>query len=133
MRVGLDTSVVLRLLVGEPEPQAERALKFIVEAKAADDQVVVSDIVASETYFALQYHYGVPKAEALRQLSILFESGDVVPDGCASEVLRTPRLASAKPGFVDRLIRTSYLRDADRVVTFEQSGRKLARTLVLKP
>lgn len=124
--------MVLRLLVGEPRPQAERALGFVSEARNRGDETVVSDIVVSETYFALQYHYGVPKGEAPRQLRNFFESADIVSSGCAPEVLQTPRLASAKPGFVDRVIHAGYLRKADRLVSFDRSANKLDRSIVLR-
>jgi predicted nucleic-acid-binding protein len=132
MRVGLDTSVVVRLLIGEPPPLAEHAWQAIVEIRAAGGEALVSDLVVSEAYFALQYHYLVPKAEALRQLRALLESGDVVSEGCATAVLATPRLAVAQPGFVDRMIHAGYLRHVDQVLTFEKAGHRLARTRVLK-
>lgn len=65
----------------------------------------MSDLVVSEAYFALRYHYGVPGDPRNSALDALFESGDVAPTGCAPEVLATPGLAAAKPSFVDRMIR----------------------------
>jgi hypothetical protein len=47
--------------------------------------------VVSETYFAIPRHYAVPKEQALRQLKALFESGDLVPAGCAAQVSATLR------------------------------------------
>jgi len=132
MTIGLDTSVVLRLLVGEPASQAERAWQSILDARAAGDRVVVSDLVVSETYFALQHHYGVPKQLALQHLQALLDSGDISASGCAAGVLKTPGLATAKPGFVDRMIHADYLRDAGRVLTFEKAAGKLPRARVLK-
>ena len=132
MRAGLDTSVVLRLLIGEPKLQAERAWQSIVETRSTGGDVYVSDLVVSEAYFALQYHYRVPKKEALRQLGALFESKGVVSAGCAAEVLATPGLQAAKPGFVDRMIHAGYVRELDTMLTFERAARKLARTRVLK-
>jgi predicted nucleic-acid-binding protein len=132
MKVGLDTSMVLRLLIGEPERQAERAWQSIVEARSAGDEAVVSDLVVSETYFALQHHYAVPKAEALGQLNALFDSGDISSAGCAAKVLKTPNLAAAKPGFVDRMIHGGYVvQEVDRILTFEKAAGKLPRTRVL--
>lgn len=133
MRVGLDTSVVLRLLIGEPARQADRAWSFIQQERSNRREIVVSDLVISEAYFALQYHYAVPKAVALQQLGRLVESVEIAANGCAAAVLRIPRLASAKPGFVDRLIHQGYLRDADRVATFELAAKKLPRSIVLNP
>ena len=123
--------MVLRLLIGEPKLQAERAWQSIVETRSTGGDVYVSDLVVSEAYFALQYHYRVPKKEALRQLGALFESKGVVSAGCAAEVLG-PGLQAAKPGFVDRMIHAGYVRELDTMLTFERAARKLARTRVLK-
>ncbi len=131
MTVGLDTSVVLRVLVGEPASQAMQAWQAIADTRAAGGRAVVSDLVASEAYFALQHHYSVPKAEVLQALRDLFASGDVRAEGSTAEVLNTPRLAGAKPGFVDRLIHAGYIKSVDQMLTFEKAARKLSRTRVL--
>jgi predicted nucleic acid-binding protein len=127
---GLDTSVVMRLLTGDPQDQAEVAARFLVESKAAGDRLVVTDLVIAEVYFALYSKYKVPKAEALQKLREFVESGEV-ETGAALEVLRRPNLASAKPGFVDRLIHASYSNDQARLVSFEKSVSKLAGAKVL--
>jgi predicted nucleic acid-binding protein len=132
MKIGLDTSVVLRLLIGEPAGQAERAWRALTEARAAGDTAVVSDLVVSETYFALQHHYRVPKAEALEQLRALLDSGSISSAGHALDILNTPSLATANPGFVDRLIHAEYVHSGDRVLTFERAASKLSRTQVLR-
>jgi predicted nucleic acid-binding protein len=130
---GLDSSVVLRLLTGEPAAQARAAIRWLREVKTAGGTAVISDLVASEVYFALQYHYGVPKAEALQQLGLFLASGDVRADGEAAEVLATPRLASAKPGFVDRLIHQQYRRArVTAMVTFERAARGLPQVRLLE-
>ncbi|MBA2432927.1 MAG: PIN domain-containing protein [Chthoniobacterales bacterium] len=128
---GLDTSVVMRLLTGDPPEQAEVAAAFLTRARAAGDRLLVADIVIAEAYFALHTKYKVPKAEALLRLREFVESGEVEA-GAAHEVLRTPNLASAKPGFVDRLIHAAYGNDQARLVSFEKSAGSLtgARLLV---
>jgi predicted nucleic acid-binding protein len=131
VKIGLDTSVLLRLLIGEPKPQAERAWQALVEVRAAKNEVVVSDLVVSETYFALQFHYGVPKSAALEQLRALLESKQVTPTGGAGEVLAKPGLAKAKPGFVDRMIHAAYFREGGEMLTFEKAAAKLSHTRVL--
>ena len=75
MTFGLDTSVVLRLLTGQPQELAARTLARYQEGIANGDSFYVSDIVASETYYAIQYHYGKTKEEALSALKG-FSSGD---------------------------------------------------------
>ena len=57
---GLDTSVVVRLLVGVPESQALAAKDFLDACQLAGTRACVSDMVVAEAYHALIYHYEVP-------------------------------------------------------------------------
>ena len=59
--IGLDTSVVVRLLVGEPQNIARATRRRLERAVEAGERVLVSDLVIAEAYFALQHHYGIPK------------------------------------------------------------------------
>lgn len=131
MKVGLDTSVVLRLLLGQPADQTARAVAFLDELSRGGHHAVVSDLVAAEAYFALQHHYDVSKPDALLGLRQLFAAGEIKPLGAVAEVLATHGLASAKPGFVDRLIHGAYAEAADEMVTFEKAATKLKSVRVL--
>ena len=131
MKIGLDTSVVLRLITGEPEDLALAALRTVERLLAANHKVTVSDLVASETYFALQYHFGMPKSEALDVLATFFRQSHVEAAGAAAKILATPILSSTRPGFVDRMIHAEYARIADTMLTFERAARKLSKTRVL--
>jgi predicted nucleic acid-binding protein len=128
---GLDTSVVLRLLTGSPPDQAHRALNEVTERLHSGARVSVSDLVVSEVYFALQHHYGVPKSEALRLLSAFLSDSGVVCSGASTSVLSTPGLATAKPGFVDRLIHADYCSRAEELLTFESAATRLPGVRVL--
>jgi len=131
--VGLDTSVVLRLLVGAPPDQARAALAFVRQNLGAGRRVVASDLVISEAYFALHAHYEVPKPEAVAALLEMLRSGLVGPaDGPAiTRVLEAAARAPAKPGVVDRLIHAQYERMSASLVTFERAAARLAGTIVL--
>ena len=131
MMVGLDTSAILRLLLGQPVDQARRAVAFLEELGGRGDKAVVSDLVVAEAYFALQYHYGVPKKEALSALRQMFADGEIESQGVAAEVLEAEGLASAKPGFVDRLIQGGYIRSGGSMATFEKASGKLKSVRVL--
>ncbi len=133
--VGLDTSVVMRLLRGEPRAQAERALHFLGELFAEGQKATVSDLVVAETYFALHTHYNVPKKEAVQTLSEFLRSGLVALEsgGSALEALSAAATSSQKPGFVDRLIHAQYLKTAGGMISFERAGAKLEGVVVLKP
>ena len=132
MNVGLDTSVVLRLLVGQPAAQMAAAVAFLDDLHKRGDCPVVSDLVISEAYFALQFHYQVTKAAALSALASMFSTGEIRATGQAGKVLAQPGLATAKPGFVDRLIHAGYAAAGSTMVTFEKSAGKLPKVSVLK-
>lgn len=134
MRVGLDTSVVVRLLCGEPPELAEAALDFVLSLRKTGGQAVVSDMVLAEAYYALHYHYSVPKAEVLDAFRRMVGSGDVEALGHAPTILSLPRLASARLGFVDRLIHRHYLHaGADAMATFERAAGRLPQAHVITP
>ena len=131
MKAGLDTSVVLRLLLGQPADQTARAVAFLDKLKREGNHAVVADLVVAEAYFALQHHYGVSKRDALMGLRRLFADGEIKPLGAVAKVLAVDGLASAKPGFVDRLIHGAYSGTADELVTLEKAASKLKSVRVL--
>lgn len=104
---------------------------MVEELLEADHAVRVCDLVASETYFALQHHFRMPKAEALEVLSKFFQTSRIKATGAAAEILATPNFASAQPEFVDRMIYAEYVRITDVMLTFEKAARKLPKARVL--
>lgn len=130
--VGLDTSVVVRLLVGEPSAQAESARALLDELFAANETATVSDLVLSETYFALVHHYQVPKAKALAALASLVDSPEIVASEAAVRILPMPSLSTAKPGFVDQLIHAGYESFGGTMATFEKKAARLRGVRVLR-
>jgi len=120
---GLDTTVVLRLLVGEPEEQAKRAFDFLDKCHSDGIDLHVSDLVVVETYHALVYHYEAPKAEAVKVLCEFISSPMIKASGHAKEVLSEYRGTGA--GLADRMIRADYLKHTGKVVTFDADFAKL--------
>jgi predicted nucleic acid-binding protein len=132
MNVGLDTSVVLRLLVGSPPAQSSAAVTFLDELYRSGGNACISDLVVAETYFALQFHYGIAKGDAIAALAALLATGEIVATGQAGRVLSQSGLATAKPGFVERLIHAAYAESDCKMVTFEKAAGKLPAVIVLK-
>lgn len=131
MKIGLDTSVVVRLLTGEPDAQARCALKEVDQLTKSGASLVVSDLVIAEVYFALRHHYDTPKQEALRSIEQFLSKSGVKALGAAATVLGFPNLATAEPGFVDRLIHAEYMQSAKQILTFEKTGGRLTGVRVL--
>ena len=125
---GLDTSVLLRLLVGEPEKQAKKAEGALDSVIRAGGKVFVSDLVLCETYYALQFHYQVPKKDTISALKNLSRAKEVECSSIARKVLAEPNLHSANPGFVDRIIHAQYDATGVQMLTFEKAAKKLHRT-----
>ena len=127
----LDTSVVVRLLVGQPTEQYRRATHFLRERLATQNSVHVSDLVLAEVYFALQGFYQLPKTDALAALALFVQHSGVTVTPVARTVLAVRKLATAKPGFVDRLIHGTSHAEGHTLITFEKASKKLPFTFVL--
>jgi predicted nucleic-acid-binding protein len=92
----------------------------------------VDDLVVAEVYFALQHHYAVPKSEALTVIANFLNAKGIKAGGAAVTVLATPNLATAKPGFVDRLIHAAYSQYAvEEMLSFEKSAKRLNGVRIL--
>ena len=133
MRYGVDTSVVLRVLTGKPESLAA-VVRTRLEGLWLDGAVLdVCDLVVSETYFALQHSYRLSKERALNALVKLSVHPGFRLSSHAIAALQTPNLATAKPGFLDRVIHGTYVTDDESVMlTCEKDARKLADVEVVK-
>ena len=64
-RFGIDTSVLVRLLTGEPEADFSRSVRMLSALIEDEDaEIFASNQVIGEAYIAVQHHYGVSKADA---------------------------------------------------------------------
>ena len=118
-RFGIDTSVLVRLLTGEPTEDFEHCvsrLSNLIEDNGAE--VFASNQVIGEAYVAVQHHYGVSKADARAGLIDVLRSGLVSPlNGRAVfEALE----AASGPGLFDRLIAEEYARAGVEVLTLDR-------------
>jgi len=121
--VGLDTCVVLRLLVGEPIDQAKQAIEYVEKCYFAGITIYVSDLVVAEVYYALCYHYQVPSSEVVKNLFDFLSSPMITPYGHALAVIAEYKETGA--GLIDRLIRMDLLDKANEVITFDKIFSKL--------
>lgn len=132
IRAALDTSVVMRLLTGQPQDLAIAARNYMAEIDQAGAKVFVSNLVVMEAYFACQHHYGMPKAAVLSGLHTLFCMPTFVVHPQLIGLLSAPDLTSAKPGFLDRLIHAEAMLARLPLVTFEKAAARLPDTRLLK-
>lgn len=123
-RYGIDTSIFVRLLTGDPAKEYEQT-RAALEKVLTDDpaaEIEVSNLVIAEAYFALQHHYGIPKNEARAALVSVMTSGLVKPQRGKSVLDASEE--TREPGVVDRLIASDY--SASGLVTIT-NDRKMSR------
>jgi len=118
-RFGIDTSILVRLLTGDPEEGFRccvEALTALVEVDGAE--VLASNQVIGEAYVAVQHHYGVAKAEARSALASVLSSGLVSPQNGAGVFAALK--AAGGCGLLDRLIADDYRRAELVTLTLDQ-------------
>ena len=128
--IGIDTSVLVRLLTGQPAADFEYCVGRLTEL-ARDDgaEIFASNQVIGEAFIAVQHHYGVTKAYARAGLLDVLRSGLVAPLNGRSVLSALE--ASAGPGLFDRLIADDYKSSGLEVLTLDQkmAGLPSARRL----
>jgi predicted nucleic-acid-binding protein len=132
IRAALDTSVVMRLLTGQPLHLATIARRYMAETEQAGAKVFVSNLVVLEAYFACQHHYGMAKDAVITGLQQLLSMPTFVLHPQLLPLLATEGLATAKPGFLDRLIHAEATTAHLPLVTFEKAAARLPHTQLLK-
>lgn len=118
-RFGIDTSVLVRLAVGEPERDFQRcleALRALVEDEGRE--IFASNQVIGEAYIAIQHHYRVSDVDARGALIDVLTSGLVAPlNGQAVIQALQTRDGS---GLFDRLIADDYSRAGLETLTLDR-------------
>lgn len=118
-RLGIDTSVLVRLVTEDPEAEFEycvEKLRTLVDKRG--DEIFVSNQVIGEAYVAVQQHYGVAKTEARSALADILQSGLVSPINGASVIAALEAKGGA--GLLDRLIADDYTQAGLQVLTLDR-------------
>jgi len=126
-RFGIDTSILVRLVTGDPVAGFEhcvRKLTGLIERQ--DAEVFASNQVIGEAYVAVQHHYGVSKTDARSGLLEVLRSGLVAPlNGSATlAALAT----DSGCGLLDRLIADDYQRASVVTLTLDKKMAALPET-----
>ena len=118
-RFGIDTSVLVRLVSGDPAAEFERCVRRL-SALIEDDgaEVLASNQVIGEAYVAVQHHYGVSKADARAALTGVLRSGLVAP--LKGRAVLAVLEAFGGAGLLDRLIADDYSRANLDVLTLDR-------------
>ena len=107
-RYGIDSSILVRLLTGDPAKDFQKTVKSLERILTDEPNagILASNQVIGEAYIAVQHHYGVSKTEARSALLSVFSSGLVAPMNGAT-VVKALR-ATTGCGLLDRLVVDDY-------------------------
>ena len=132
MTYGLDTSVMLRLVTNDPSGLSQRVVERIRQLRENGDDFIISDVVASEIYYALQHHYRMSKMEAVESMRAIAASPGFAFSPEVQAALDTPDAWKASPGMIDRIIACEYAARGHVTLSCEKSFRKLDLTEVIR-
>ena len=116
---GIDTSVLVRLAVGEPARDFQHcleALRALVEDQGRE--IFASNQVIGEAYVTIQHHYGVSDADARTALIDVLTSGLIAP--LNGQVVIQALQTRDSPGLFDRLIADDYSRAGLETLTLDR-------------
>ena len=121
-RIGIDTSVLVRLVTRDPEDDFQRCVSEL-RARVEDQgcEIFASSQVVGEAYATLRHHYGVSSTQAGAALLDALTSGLVAP--LNGRPVIEALSVSGGPGLFDRLIADEYSRAGLEVLTL---GRTMA-------
>jgi predicted nucleic-acid-binding protein len=75
--LGIDTNVLVRLLVADDAAQTNRARQLVAKALSRDEPVLISLLVLIETEWVLRSRYELDKPTTLTALRSLLEARDL--------------------------------------------------------
>ena len=125
-RFGIDTSVLVRLVTGDPEAGFQHCVRRIGSLIDEGCEVFASNRVIGEAYVAVQHHYGVSKTDARSALHAALRSGLVAPLNGRTAIGALE--ATDRAGLLDRLIADDYARAGLETLTLDRKMARLADT-----
>ena len=129
LRIGIDTSVLVRLATGQPHEAFLYCVEELNSLVAGGAEVFASNQVIGEAFAALQHHYGVTKEDACVELRNTLRSGLVSP--LNGPAVLEALASSGGPGLFDRVIADDYSRTGLETLTLDRRMASLAGARLL--
>ena len=128
--IGIDTSILVRLVTGEPADIHTHCLERLGELVAGGVEVFASNQVIGEAYVTTQIHYGATKDDARAGLFDAQTSGLVAP--LNGQAVIEALSVSGGPGLFDRLIADDYSRAGMETLTLDRQMASLPAARLLQ-
>ena len=122
----IDANVILRVLTGSPESQADQAARFLVAAENGDHEVIIPSMVIAEVVFVLSGSvYQIPRPLLVEQL-LHFLSNPALHVAERDIIHRALSLFSkSNVDFVDCYLAAAASSEGRHIATFDKDFKKL--------
>lgn len=125
--IGLDTNVVLRLLLNDDPAQKMRAAKLIQQAKKLDTRTIITLAVVLEMEWVLRSSAKMSKTQTLIVFDLLLESYDIEIDNEKALEQALHIYANTAADFAECLFLAQYQRmGCDTMLTFDAKAARMA-------
>ena len=125
--IGLDTNVVLRLLLNDDLKQRQRAVKAIQQAKVLAVRVTITLAVVLEMEWVLRSIAKMTKPQILSVFDLLLESYDIEIDNEKALEQALHIYANAAADFAECLFLAQYQRmGCQNMLTFDTKAARMA-------
>lgn len=125
--IGIDTSVLVRLLVRDNDAQVRAAERFIAAHCSADDPGFVSRVVIAEVAWVLRDFYEYDRTRVAGAIRALLDVSELELDASDEVHAALREFENSTAGFTDCLIaRTNASTGCEYTATFDRKAAKLA-------
>jgi predicted nucleic-acid-binding protein len=131
--IGIDTNVIIRLLVRDDDAQVRAAERFIATHCSPENPGFVSVVVIVETAWALRRFYLYDRSQIANALVSLLNVAELEIESAEAVRSAVTDFETSAAGFVDCLVaRTNVSTGCKYTVTFDRKAAKLAGFELLK-
>jgi predicted nucleic-acid-binding protein len=125
--IGIDTNIILRLIVADEPRQALAARNFILEHCSADDPGYVSHIVLVELAWTLARVYGFTRDHIADAIDQILETVQLDVEASNDVAAAAKDYRKGPVGFADCLLaRSNLTAECSHTVTFDRKAARLA-------
>lgn len=124
--IGLDTNVLVRLVVNDDPKQVAAATRFIAQNCSPDDPAFINNSVLCELVWTLERAYGFARAEIAKAMAAILGNGIFAVESAQRVTSALARYSRQSADFADLLIGGTNLERGCRfTVTFDRKAAKL--------
>lgn len=124
--IGIDTNVIVRLIVNDDERQSRAAERFIREHGGSGTPCFVSNMILIETVWVLETVYGFDRSAVADALAGVLEAEQLEFDSPVDIAAAVEDFRQGRAEFADCLIgRINLLAGCSHTVTFDRKAAKL--------